>query len=67
MSQVANMEHGMANKTHQDDTKAPGHFGNQGQPPRKPAKVDLEEQYQRTRERAPGDENPTSEPVEADK
>jgi hypothetical protein len=58
----------MAIKHHQDDTKAPGHFGNQGQSSRKTGKkVDKEERYQRNREQAPGDENPTSEPAEADK
>jgi hypothetical protein len=49
------------------DTKAPGHLGNQGQPPRKTDKEGKEERYQRSRERAPSDENPTSEPVDADK
>ena len=57
----------MANKVHQDDSNAPGHFGNQGKTAGKPHQIDLEEQYQRKRERAPSDENPTSEPVEADK
>jgi hypothetical protein len=51
----------------EDETQAPGHFGNQGKAKPKSKKVDLEEQYQRTRERAPSGENPSSEPVEADK
>lgn len=49
------------------DTKAPGHLGNQEQQPRETDKADKEERYQRSRERAPSDENPTSEPVDADK
>jgi hypothetical protein len=58
----------MATKQHQDDMKAPGDFGNQGQPAQRTGtKVDKEQRYQQNRERAPGDENPTSEPVQADK
>ena len=51
----------------EDQTQAPGHFGNQGKPTPKSKKVDLEEQYQGTRERAPSGETPSYGPLEADK
>jgi hypothetical protein len=50
-----------------DSSKAPNHFGNLGRPPRTKNTRDLEERYQRSRERAPSDENPTSKPTEAHK
>jgi hypothetical protein len=39
----------------QQDTKAPGHFGNQGPSHRRPAGEGLEERHQRTRDQAPSD------------
>ena len=47
-----------------DNTKAPGHLGNRGRQPRRNHTLDKEERYQRTRERIPDDDNPTSEAVE---
>ena len=43
----------MSKPDNQQDTKAPGHFGNQGQPPRETRKPDAEEQHQRHKDQAP--------------
>jgi hypothetical protein len=46
-------------------SKDPGHFGNQGRPPRQLLKPDLEERYQRDKEQAPQDD-PGGEPRSTD-
>jgi hypothetical protein len=55
------MEGFMSNAREHQDSKAPGHYGNQGPHESRPvgqaAGPDPEEQYQRIREQAPGDQN----------
>jgi hypothetical protein len=45
----------MGNPQDKDDTKAPGHHGNQGQEGARPSGQDRQEQYQRTKDQTPSE------------
>jgi hypothetical protein len=47
----------MSEPDKQQETKAPGHVSNQGQPPRETRKPDAEERHHRGKGQTPGDED----------
>lgn len=47
----------MSKPDQQQDTHAPGHFGNQGKPPRTTRQPDAEQQHQQRKDQAPRDKD----------